>query len=94
MHTCKTNIAKNAIQEVLSKCKQEVTDNFEPVQRIHESHLEELQNTLKEHSDEIPEFKSVRDSLLRSRKMFLECDKLSFNSVSEVHVPEQLGKKS
>lgn len=90
-HTCESADIKYAIREHISSLKKIVCEDFRPIPQI----FEEYQTNLHANrSDCLPAFRSIKDTLYRARKSFLNTDILQHNSTETASVPEVLGKNS
>lgn len=68
-----------------------VCKDFRPIQQIDEEHDEKLRNKISEHHH-IPAFESIKDTLYRARKSYLNVDRLQHTSGETITVPKVLGK--
>lgn len=94
VHKCVTREDKTIIMQLLSDIKKEVCYNLNPIEQIFEGMLNEF---VDRNSDlpayNIPTYNSVKSSLYRARKLFLESDKLVFKKPEDFKVPKGLSKK-
>jgi hypothetical protein len=92
-HTCSPRKIDNEVLLTLNACKEEVCNNFEPVQKIYEKHFERLKNNCtSDDVEDIPHFSSIKDSLFAARKTYLQTKKLNFKKIEDVCVPQRLGE--
>lgn len=87
-HTCFPDLNRNRILLAIEKTKSDVCVNFDPIQKIYEGNIEHLKLDCC-----VPSFLSVKDTLYRARKKFLNTDRLIFSNIQEVYVPSGLAKK-
>lgn len=93
-HTCGLAEAKNIIHEHIEFLKKKVCQDLRPVQIIVEENEAKLRRKVPDSDhDLLPSFRSIKDSLYRARKKFLNTDRLHHTSTETVTVPEVLGKK-
>lgn len=70
-----------------------VCKDFRPIQQIYEEHEEKLRNKIpKSEHHHIPAFESIKDTLYRVRKSYLNVDRLQHTSGETITVPKVLGK--
>lgn len=93
-HTCKTVDIKNIIHEHVSYLKKAVCKDFRPVQQIYEENESRLRSKVpvSDH-DLIPTYYSLKNTLYRARRAYLDMEKLRYTSSAAVKVPEALGKR-
>lgn len=83
------------MNEVIKKkdeLKRSVCKNLDPVPKIVEDSMRKLRNDNKNDADLIPTFNSIKDSLYRARKRFLNTDLLSHTTTQSINIPEVLAK--
>lgn len=89
-HTCVTNNASNIVRKHIANMKKEVCTDFGSIRTIFNNEIEKLKK--KVHTCDLPSFKSVKDSLYRARKKFLNTFRLNHDSPATVKIPERLAK--
>ncbi|CAH0760653.1 unnamed protein product, partial [Diatraea saccharalis] len=94
VHTCEPMEFKNVINEHIASLKKIVCQDFRPIQQIYEEYDEKIRQKIpKSQHYLIPVFKTIRDTLYRARKSFLNVDRLQHISTETITVPEVLGRK-
>lgn len=93
-HSCASNNLRNSTFKLIDKCKKDVCATMDPVQTIYENNTQELleNNDEQEYRQWIPSFPSIKSSLYRERKKFLNVDKLIFHKLEDVTIPQTFGK--
>lgn len=92
-HSCELNIVAINIKKENIRLKKEVCDNLGPIQEICESTLADLRDKNRDDRDLIPTFRSLKSSLYRARKKYLNTDLLVHNNTETVQIPQSLSKK-
>ncbi|KAL0809842.1 hypothetical protein ABMA28_011331 [Loxostege sticticalis] len=87
-HKCLPHQEKNDVLIKMNKLKKEVCKNLTPVKGLFEKSFD----TTSTPSTSLPTFHEKKDTLYRARKKFLNADKLTFNTVKDVSVPESLAQ--
>lgn len=93
-HTCETFGIQNIIHEHVAFLKKLVCKDFRPVQQIFEENESRLREKvpISDH-DLLPTFYSLKDTLYRARKSYLNTDRLHHTSTATASVRDVLGKK-
>jgi hypothetical protein len=93
-HTCNIYDFKNIIRHHVGCLKKAVCKDFRPIQQIFEEHLIILRRKVPNPDhDMLPSFHSIKDTLYRARKKFLNTNRLLHTSLATVTVPETLANK-
>lgn len=87
-HTCEQNVVLLEVKKIKSTLKKAVCADLGPIQKICEEPLKKLRKKCHKDEDLIPSFHSLKNSLYRSRKKFLDTDFLTHSSTSSVKIPE------
>lgn len=94
VHKCNINDNSLLIKELLNNIKKEVCNNLKSVQEIFEDMVTEFKEC---HPDcpvyDLPTYSSVRPTLYRARKRFLDSDTLCFKKLEDVRIPKGLREK-
>lgn len=91
-HVCDPSVLKNEVKKKKEKLKVAVCENLGPVQKIVEEAFSNLRRDNANDSDLIPSFRSVKDSLYRARKKFLNTNLLTHSNLETITIPEALAK--
>lgn len=91
-HVCIAQGIKNEIAVALAACKRGVCENLGPIQQIYEDAFEQLKLKGRNYIQHIPAFESLKNTLYRIRRRFLNVNKLYFKTLEEVKIPETIAK--
>lgn len=87
-HTCEQNVVLLEVKKMKSTLKKAVCADLGPIQKICEEPLKKLRKKCHKDEDLIPPFHSLKNSVYRSRKKFLDTDFLTHSSTSSIKIPE------
>lgn len=85
-HACQKDEEKSTLDKWKRELKQAVCEDLGPIQKIYERKVQEMC------SDDVPGFHTIKDTLYRARKKFLNTDFLNHNTTENIHIPEALAK--
>lgn len=91
-HTCEQNLVQLHINKVKSSLKRTVCTDLGPIQKICEKPLNKLREEYRNDKDLIPSFHTIKNTLYRSRKKYLNTNLLIHSDTRSVKIPENLGK--
>lgn len=91
-HSCIKDRIFLRVKKEKEKLKTAVCQNLGPVQKICEASLQKLHEENKGDRDLIPTFRSLKSSLYRARKKYLDTDFLTFTNIESVQIPQALAK--
>lgn len=91
-HTCEIDVISLNIKKAKEDLKKEVCENLGPIQKICETTLDKLRNENPNDQDVIPTFRSLKNSLYRARKNYLNINLLSHDNTETIQIPQALAK--
>ncbi|XP_049886684.1 uncharacterized protein LOC126381225 [Pectinophora gossypiella] len=89
-HTCLPDYKGEHVAKALSECRKRVRTCMKPIPTVYEETMSHLKS--QDFADEIPILKNIKSSLYRCRNKFLDVEKTSFKTLSEVKISETFGK--
>lgn len=91
-HSCAKEPVSISVKKTKEKLKTAVCQNLEPIQKLCEPALQKLQKENAGDRDLIPTFHSVKTSLYRARKKYLDSKLLTHSDTESVQIPQVLAK--
>lgn len=86
-HICEPDFSKNKVKEHLNLCKEMVKEAYHPIPAIYEYVVEKMAKDKDVDVVDIPDFKSVKDSLYKVRNKELKVPKTTFHKTADVIIP-------
>lgn len=91
-HVCEPSMVVNEVVKKREELKRAVCEDLGPVPKIVEDVMKKLRKDSKKDADLIPTFNTMKDSLYRARKRFLNTDLLAHDTTQSITIPEVLAK--
>ncbi|KAI5640248.1 MULE transposase domain-containing protein [Phthorimaea operculella] len=88
-HMCKEDYIKMSRDIVVQEAKEKVCNSMAAVKKIYEKVVVKCQNENK-YCEQLPSFKSIKDTLHRCRKKFLEVSCTEFGRTIDVEIPNMI----